>query len=158
MTALTEHLTLLADWNATVRETPEGWKYGSYEALVVTEGTVWADPNKIALDNNGPLKNCYENSLTYAMENGMLYCEGYAQGSIIPVQHAWVYNDETDEVIETTWTEPGAEYIGVPMDPYEAGAAMVKAGYYGLLANDWLAENQLLKEGFPDQGEWDNEI
>ena len=60
MTVLTEHLTPLADCNATVRETPEGWKYGSYEALVVTEGTVWNDPYKIALDLNGPIKKCYE--------------------------------------------------------------------------------------------------
>ena len=93
------------------------------------------------------------NSLTYAIENGLLYCEGYAYGAIIPVQHAWVYNPETNEVIETTWREPGTEYIGVALDPYEAGAAMIESGYYGLLPNDWLNANKLLKEGFPTTDE-----
>ena len=146
---LTEYLTTLATWHAANRGTPEGWKYGSYEALVLAEGTSWDDPDSITLDINGELKDCYQNSLHYAIENGLLYCEGYAQGSIIPVMHAWVYDPDNDKVIETTWRDPGSEYYGVAMDPWEAGRAMVANGYYGLLANDWVKDNRLLRDGFP---------
>lgn len=123
------------------RPAPEGWKYGSYEELILTEGTVWTD---VVFDNNGPMKNCYENSLTYAMENGVAYCEGYALGAFIPVLHAWCLDGNT--VIETTWKD-GGPYVGIAMDPWKAGTEMVKAGYYGLLANDFTNDHTALKKG-----------
>ena len=150
MSALTEYLDswiLLRE----KMEKPEGLKYSSYEELVKTEGTLWDDPDKIVRDLNGPIKNCYENSLLYALDNDLLYCEGYAYGSVIPVMHAWVLNPETGEVIETTWREPGTEYFGVALDPYEAFDLM--GDYYGLLANDWMRDNQFVKEGFTMKAE-----
>lgn len=122
---------------------PEGWKYGSYEELVLAEGTTWTEA---IFEKNGPLKNCYENSITYALDNGGLYCEGYALGAFMPVMHAWVLMG--DDVIETTWREPGTEYIGVAMDPVKAMLRSIETGYYGLIDNDWMNKHMLLREGF----------
>lgn len=133
---------------ANLRPKPEGFKYGSYEELVLTAGTDWSEA-EVAIDLNGPVKNCFENSLSYALENGMgyLYCEGYAYGAVLPVMHAWVLHEETGDIIETTWRDGGTDYIGIAFDPHEALDRMLEQEVYGLLGNDWMNGHRLLKEG-----------
>lgn len=74
-------------------------------------------------------RQCFDNSYkaATASRGRLRYVEGYADGGIFPVPHAWNI-DEEDRIVDTTWCGDGAErgvftrptigraYIGVVID------------------------------------------
>jgi hypothetical protein len=65
----------------------------------------------------GEPKECYANAGRQALEDsGVTYVEGYVN-SIIPIEHAWLVDNETGRVVETT-LQSGDHikgYFGVPI-------------------------------------------
>ena len=138
------------DWIETTRKPIPEFRYQSYEALVLDIGRPFVQTESTL--ERGTIKECYSNALEVAMTNlGLYYCEGYAASHIIgiPLQHAWVCNEE-GEAIEVTWPHENSKYFGVALDIDFVIKRTLKNGYYGLLSNDWLADNILLRDGIPD--------
>ncbi len=138
MSALTTYLEFVAGIS---RETPEGYRYRSYEALVLAEGTTWTTAR---VDNHGPTRLCFSNAHYAARKNGWQYVEGYAT-AIIPVGHAWCLDGE--DIVETTWDTAGEEYRGIafPLDYVERLTLLSE--HWGVLGNDYLDNFALLQKG-----------
>ncbi len=75
-------------------------------------------------------QECYRNALRFVWNNpSYTYVEGFATTGILPVQHAWVVN-ENNEIIDTTWRwQPDAlqtwRYFGVPFSIDVINAAVL---------------------------------
>lgn len=82
------------------------------------------------------IKECFRNSAMTAMENGLIYCEGYAVPDTvqIPIHHAWNVTPE-GLIIDRTWRTPGVEYFGIPFDTEYVLDAMLSSGTYGVMFN-----------------------
>lgn len=63
----------------------------------------------------GRRKECFNNSLFKSFEHGLIYVEGFALTSLmpIPLHHAWCI-DSKRNVFEFTWKQPGLAYFGIP--------------------------------------------
>jgi hypothetical protein len=133
----------------------------SFEAVVLARGTSYTPPSSIE-DNlrlmeqygiePGQPKECFENAGRAVLDDtpGVTYVEGYAQGSIIPVHHAWLVTDD-GQVIDPTWgtgrnlpgfeaigpSPPGEEYFGIPVGRDELVAILLGKKTWG--AWDWMA-------------------
>jgi hypothetical protein len=104
--------------------TPDGFHYSCMEDFVLREGRDFDhfSPRNGTYQRGG-FKACFHNAYVACVRaRGRLrYVEGYADGSIMPVHHAWCV-DENDGVVDTTWegtwVDPGGAYRGVviPMD------------------------------------------
>lgn len=67
-------------------------------------------------------KACFLNALNYVCQYpGHRYVEGVADLVVgdreVPMHHAWVVRDGSTDVIDVTWPEPGARYVGVEFTP-----------------------------------------
>jgi hypothetical protein len=77
----------------------------------------WYEPIKLATRIPvGTQRQCHKNAvdLTVADES-LIYCEGYAlfKSGSVPTIHAWV-TDGQGRAIDSTWSQPGLAYAGVP--------------------------------------------
>lgn len=119
-------------------------KYNSHEALILEEGHTFGEAR---LDRYGELKECYNNTLLAVEANpGWRYCEGWAYGGLLPVLHAWAL-DIDGQVVETTWHEPGAEYVGLAISNSLVYGFLGATHYYGMLGSDYRIGFPLLKCG-----------
>jgi GNAT superfamily N-acetyltransferase len=150
---LTDALNQSASLVSQAKDKPEGWKYGSREELILTEGRSW-EPQplpKSAAAWKGEPKRCYKNSAdaVFGM-NGKKplpdarYVEGFVQlEGVPPIAHAWVV-DKDDKVLELTLDEPGAEYRGVEIpNDVLAGTLLRRDG----VLDDWQAGFPFLQNG-----------
>ena len=98
----------------------------------------------------GIVKECYTNAYRLAIDEDLVYVEGYAYSGLIPVLHAWCL-DKDDKVIDPTWENPeDCGYFGIPIDEkYLIGTVMAK-GTYGVIDN-WKDRWPMLTE---DPEEW----
>jgi hypothetical protein len=95
----------------------------------------------------GVVKECFKNAAELALETGWTYCEGYALGTIIPVIHAWVIDDEGN-VIDPTWEPNGIEcreYYGVEIPTDFLLKTILRREKYGVIDN--MEENYPLLTG-----------
>lgn len=138
MSALTTYLEFVTDISVNA---PEGYKYRSYEALILAEGRTWTTAR---VDRHGPTRLCFANAYYAASKNNWEYVEGYAT-SMLPAGHAWCLDGE--DIVETTWDTPGEEYRGIvfPLD-YVASLTLISE-HWGVLGNDYLDNFPLLKKG-----------
>lgn len=60
------------------------------------------------------IKQCFRNAMRLAMRRDLVYVEGYAMASTIPLPHAWCVKQNSDVVIDPTWDD-GVGYFGVPI-------------------------------------------
>lgn len=97
----------------------------------------------------GEEKQCYMNATRLAIDADLsvskgnralryIYVEGFAisqklfdLGVPIAMQHAWVANEVTGEVVDNTWGA-GAAYFGIPFTTKFLLQQMEKTGYYGI--------------------------
>jgi hypothetical protein len=124
--------------------------FSSYEGVVLRYGIEFTPAPLPDWLERGPAKECYSNSLLAAMHHHELfYCEGYAttERLSLPLAHAWLGTLD-GLVYDPTW-EDGADYFGIPFLTSWALERCLSAGYYGILANDWLHGSQVIKEGLP---------
>ena len=75
---------------------------------------------------------CFMNAATLALADRTLtYVEGYAHCGLLPVEHAWVVDDEGN-LIDNTWPKLGQCYYGVAITEEGLRRSLVHNGYYGL--------------------------
>jgi hypothetical protein len=89
----------------------------------------------VLADVLGEKKQCYANSFRMVAgecSDRLVYCEGFAN-SIIPIEHAWVYDRSAEAVIETTWDKPANCYFGVGFDRVWLTAHILKKRTFGVL-------------------------
>ena len=83
---------------------------------------------------------CYVHAAKAAIRNReYTYVEGYAVGAFIPVQHAWLV-DKHGLVIETTWSQVGSGYFGVPFRTDYIRKQVKATGVYSMIdqaESDW---------------------
>lgn len=129
-----------------------GWRYSSYEGLVLDlgqtfESAKWDYPEQ-------ELGACYENSVLALLELGnehLFYCEGWACSPKLPlpIQHAWLVDDQ-GHAYDPTW-ETGGTYYGVPVKLSYVKRTILDTGYYGILVNDWRSDCVIVREGIPSR-------
>ena len=131
------------------------WKYNSFEELILDCGT---EMKYAPLPNNvdrGLPKNCYYNCLQLLREHpDLTYCEGYAQSEDLPLPlfHAWLI-DEDRNVIDPTWDDDTAVYLGIPFDTKWFIDFLVSRNREDCLSvfeSNYIEEYSLLVEGLPD--------
>lgn len=97
---------------------------------------------------------CFMNAFDLANEDTgdrdtrVIYCEGYALSSVMPIHHAWVVTRD-GRVIDHTWEEPGIEYVGIPIDMRWLRSLVCETGVYGVL-NDFTS-TRFLMNGLPPE-------
>ena len=123
----------------------EDWKYQMIEEFVLSEGQNFKPATLPEGVERGTIKECFCNALLLVLDSDddLIYCEGYADGSVIPVHHAWCVTRD-GVVIDPTWRNLGAEYVGVPFKVEWVREAVFKRGSYGIIDN-WENEWPLLK-------------
>lgn len=137
---------------ARLRKMTGGKMHPTLHELVAQKGTAYR-PQPLPADKEhlrGPVGGCYKNVTDVVLgfdghtpEPGLTYVEGYALSAQIPlpIHHAWAV-DGDGNVLELTWPEPGAEYLGIPMSKETLFKAAAETGVYGVLGNgvDHLVE------------------
>lgn len=124
-----------------------GWRYQSHEEFVLDQGQAFTPaplPDDIARAEPG---QCYANAQRLVMRrNDLRYVEGIAT-SVIQMWHAWCITAD-GQVVDPTWDNPENRcYFGVVFDNAEAYAASVETGIFGVIPNDHIRGNPLLKYG-----------
>jgi hypothetical protein len=72
---------------------------------------------------------------------------------MIPTMHAWLATPD-GTVVDPTWVEPGAEYIGVPFQWNYALKRVIEKEYHGVL-DDWGEGWPLLVGLDPVEWKWE---
>lgn len=144
---LEEYLRNMSNMRRTFR-VPDGFKFACFEEFVLKNGRYFNKymprPKWV---KKGIIKECFRNCFNVAgvHRDRVIYCEGYAVGSMIPVHHAWlVTHDGT--VIDPTWHDRGisnekTQYFGIAFDWQFVLETAMRTKYYGVIDN-W-------HEGFP---------
>lgn len=108
---------------------PRGW----YQLLASRGAAYEGSPQDHGFKKGTP-KECFSNALHLALDNHMLYAEGFATHPKlggIPIEHAWCVSAD-GEVVDNTWSYPDAVYYGLVFSPVKAGRIVQKLGYYGI--------------------------
>ena len=138
---MTEHITALRKLLvqiSRVRPKPDGFHYSCVQDFVLKHGLAYTPaPNPYP---QGLPKRCFENSMTLARNNDLIYVEGFAALPQIgiPIQHAWCVAPGSKNVIDPTSKDLVA-YLGVPFKVYDAYHLWLKGG---CMIDNW-------KDGFP---------
>lgn len=92
----------------------------------------------------GEKKQCYMNATRLATTSMRrhTYCEGYAISTHlgVPLQHAWVWDCEREQVIDNTWRGEVAGYFGIPFTHNFLHSFLCNQKHYGglIFARDFL--------------------
>lgn len=87
----------------------------------------------------GRPKNCYENAakaVMYGAPGNVVYVEGVAMFKSVPLllNHAWLYNRDTQQVIDLTWNDaPDCLYRGIEVPTELLCSTLLRRTFYGLL-------------------------
>lgn len=155
---------------------PTGFTYASYEDLVLDRGTVETSHAltreqmslvaEYSRKARPKLKECYYNAQKLALyaPDRFVYREGWAQGSTIPVMHAWCVLDGKC-VIDLTWRSgtfasraytrsarrirgvlpKGWVYLGVSYTSKEINENLWKHKAWHSFHDDWKGDHAVLK-------------
>ncbi|KKN18320.1 hypothetical protein LCGC14_0956850, partial [marine sediment metagenome] len=152
------YLTMVADMKRG--QGRKDFKYAGMEDMILKHGKFFKPPQKgDKLPKGceaGEPKECYRNSIMNSISNeDLIYTEGYATSPSLPgfgFQHAWLTTSD-GKVIDPTWTgdkvSPGTAYFGIQMDKDFVLATTARTGMAGIIANDWMDDSRLMKDGFP---------
>lgn len=126
-----------------------GWKYHDLNDLVSRVGHRFKhSPVLVPGIKRGPMKMCFMNAFQGALKDReLLYCEGFAQGTIMPVMHAWLTDRATKtRAYEVTWDE-GHDYWGIAFKTSWVVQRAARTGYYGVFGE--MLDPEWLKDGLP---------
>lgn len=154
---LSQYLHNRANLNRKIRLN-QGWKYASYEELVLDCGKAMeSHPMPKDLKRGSP-RSCYFTSQRLAFKhNDLVYVEGYAvaEGISIAIAHAWLLTAQG--AVDPTWNEPGAAYYGVAFSTDWIKAILTSRKQRGrvddlsIIEGNYLEGCSLLKEGLPKE-------
>lgn len=138
------------------RKRDDGRVYQSYYEIIKELGVSFPI-ELIDISLRGIRGYCFSNSqklMNY--HESFYYVEGLAiaQGLDVPLDHAWLYDDSSQRFIETTWREPGSEYLGVIMKPLWVKKRVEKRddpSNVAILSGNYKERGDLLR-GFPPEG------
>ena len=117
--------------------------------LILKQGTNFNKKIKIANLPVGQPNLCYMNAYRLAIENGYIYCEGYAISENViglPIEHAWCVTKDK-EIVDNTWGDMGKAYFGIPFTMEYITFIAKLTGNYGIFG--WLPDS-IVKKGLPD--------
>ncbi|MCI0462778.1 MAG: hypothetical protein L0Z62_38005 [Gemmataceae bacterium] len=144
---------LIADLEAHVTLVQDSWrdaKYPGVHAFVLAHGRAYtphALPNKYRLRLP---KACFDNAYRLARGHRLIYVEGFAakkEAAFVPILHAWCVEPGSDLVIDTTWSEVGDVYFGVPIN------LDYRQRQGGSVLDHWQAGYPIL-QAKTDEAEW----
>lgn len=97
----------------------------------------------------GAANECFQNALVLAVNEDLVFIEGYALGKgTLPVHHAWCAEPGSSLAIDNTWGDgEGRAYFGVAFDTAYVAAAK------GSAIHGWQSGYRLLK-GEVTEAEW----
>lgn len=93
----------------------EGLAYRGAPDFVLKHGRFFEPKPKPAAYPKMAPKMCFGNSILIAARYGLRYVEGYAcakAATMLPIMHAWNIDDD-GSLVDTTWGDQGAAYMGV---------------------------------------------
>lgn len=128
------------------------FRYGTFEALLLSEGRVWgaaANIKKLGISPD-PEKRCWENATVLADRRGLVYVEGFAAFTLpIPLEHAWCADRHAnaDAIDNTGSCNTEAVYLGLPFTSEYRIRAQRKAGRWQLLTTHNPVGVSLLRDG-----------
>lgn len=147
---LREELALTGSMIARCTKVPDSWAHNSYQDLVAQNGKEFERKRLPKGFARMKPKNCYENAVLCVLkgQERYRYVEGYARG-MLAMEHAWVLDAEDGKIFDPTWPfdDDHQEYLGIVFPNEFMWETVVKTGFYGLISNDWLNDNSLLKHG-----------
>lgn len=86
--------------------------YASLEALVLEHGKEYEWKPLPDGFECGYSKECYGNATNAVLDldpERYRYCEGFADGGMVPCKHAWIVDLEDRKAIDVTWRDGGKE-------------------------------------------------
>jgi hypothetical protein len=104
----------------------------SVESLVLRNGQFYRPQPLPAEYKRGKIKECFYNAYKLSWNKNLTYVEGFANGALVPVQHAWCV-DAAGNVIDNTWPDCGTVYYGVALDKQFVDRVVLETGTYGVL-------------------------
>lgn len=118
--------------SANNRPFSPGLRYRNVEDFVLQRGRPMGARSPLSDEfPRDPPKQCFGNAYQRMMTGKLVYCEGFATGGILPVQHAWLI-DLNCNVIDTTW-RTGTEYYGVEFTTEYVVRTVLTRGSYGVI-------------------------
>jgi len=124
------------------------WRYRSFAALLLAEGTVFGASGHVPIAQRGPPGECMANARAWSAADGHAYAEGWAATNryVIGVEHAWCLSAE-GRVLDPTWAPgTGLVYVGLAVTAaYRLGVA------HPILLRPHEAGLALLRHGLPDE-------
>ncbi|MFE9412394.1 hypothetical protein ACFYN0_26900 [Streptomyces sp. NPDC006704] len=121
MTKIDQGIQGIVRWLDMLTSTAKGnsaeryphWAHHHLGEILIKHGRIFRPQSALPVDNLGPAKRCFHNSMEVAFTHDHLtYVEGFAS-AVIPTEHAWCA-DANGALYETTWTTPGNAYLGIP--------------------------------------------
>lgn len=133
-TAMTTHEYL--EWLTANMPAPEGWiTHVGYVLKNGREYTLTADSFK---GRRMLKKECYRNAGMMALRrDDLTYVEGYAMCGPIPIEHAWLADEDgnvIDPTIRQSATMPMSDYFGVPFTRAELEETIGRTGVWGIIS------------------------
>lgn len=158
---LVTDLKMVASWKDTLPSmfNMEGWLLKNGQ----TFGPSIKRPKGVRLMTK---KQCYSNSTLTVLRKELdpevwFYCEGkvLVNGLPILIDHAWLANKHTGEVIDRTLRhKPGtAVYYGIPFSRDYLINTTMKRGYYGLFSDNYMMNGELLEADVGTYRAWPKE-
>lgn len=121
MTAISQGVQGIVQWLDMLTSTAKGnsaeryphWAHHHIGEILIKHGRVFRPEHALPVENPGPAKRCFHNSVETAFAHDHLtYVEGFAS-AFFPTEHAWCA-DADGALYETTWDKPGDAYLGIP--------------------------------------------
>ena len=106
----------------------------SVEVVVLKHGQQFSIPEVVRPKwmKRGKKRQCYANSYRISTTTSWKYVEGFSVNKHgIPIQHAWVVNNE-NVIAETTLEKLEDEYYGIIIDENYIHKAMIESGVFGV--------------------------
>src|SRR5262245_44639141 len=131
------------DWQAQVQQEQLGEGKVTPAGYMRQYGRAFAFGDDSFSGKKGPMKQCYKNAAIMVIEdhargdNKLTYVEGYLDFGGLPLQHAWVVDNETKRVIDPTVraTDKIEGYLGVPFKYEYLRKTLVRKQTYGVLSD-----------------------
>lgn len=118
----------------------DAWGNNPLARFILEHGQAF-EPAPLPADvSRGEPKNCFANSGKLAVDNErFVLVEGYAL-SLIPVEHAWLWDTQTGKLVDPTWRDDvarDAAYFGIPIQRDYLVGKILENRVWGVVFSYW---------------------